>query len=778
MYYISIGYDHEQFCVTIQDFPSRHKFDPLGEYYVEISPNGLTLFSTNDDKKLLTWPFSVLRRYGCSNNSFLFEAGRMCDSGVGTYYLKSKCSKLINQSMKEMSSKATPQNDEPSRPSYSSTDDNSNNEETYNQPVVDAMPDQNAPSNTVSSPSKEHLTMPYSMSVNQTVKNKILKHPNSESNILSQYDKSNNDNHLVKKNNDFLKNLDNNKIDLPFNHKYNVMVKKENEYPYFETQSQTKPSGILKRSLKISPSQSQGDSDMSDDDDNDGDIVKGAQIIRSDPLYDTIGTSNTPLYENTNTDIDETHGYQNLRDLGLLEKRSQTHKYENTRPRCDSEPIDPNSVLPFHQDNPNTDPIDDRKKDIATHLSIDNQPKSSYEIQFIDEPASHSTNREHSRYVNVFNDFDNRTRSDPNPEYAIYINRKNNDNNNNTFDSNRTTRTLELSKTNKTFFHHKPLPPQPLPKHNHSSHHTSEYSKRIPMNSELQVENLSLQCTQSHSANSSPIPIPRMFPSNKTDGYVHNTRIASEEFNRVPEFTHYSGELMQQSPNRFIIPSQVPPHNNLMLYPNEYRLTSNPNIDLDLQDNMKPDTHNYTSTIGYSQSYANNPSSLQSETSRPHSTPHNYLYILPNEIQPIPNQNLVQDNNRLNEQHQNFNTNILPSESSPSYDESVQGVVESQKYVSEKYMRDTNYDRQIFPYNGRPNESLYDEQSHHIQFDEYPPSCSSFDSRTQPYTIVISNSIFTKSEPNSRKASTQFEIEDPQAFHTNFPSLSISKDLI
>lgn len=49
----------------------------------------------SDGVLLYTWPYRFIRRYGCRDGKFMFEAGRMCETGEGTFYLEHSNQKEI-----------------------------------------------------------------------------------------------------------------------------------------------------------------------------------------------------------------------------------------------------------------------------------------------------------------------------------------------------------------------------------------------------------------------------------------------------------------------------------------------------------------------------------------------------------------------------------------------------------------------------------------------------------------------------------------------------------
>lgn len=61
----------------------NHEGDDLWCGQLEVTSSNLTLYRKR--KPPTKWPLQCLRRYGYDNDTFIFEAGRRCDSGEGIY---------------------------------------------------------------------------------------------------------------------------------------------------------------------------------------------------------------------------------------------------------------------------------------------------------------------------------------------------------------------------------------------------------------------------------------------------------------------------------------------------------------------------------------------------------------------------------------------------------------------------------------------------------------------------------------------------------------------
>ncbi|XP_017364255.1 docking protein 1 isoform X1 [Cebus imitator] len=82
-------WEGSQFWVTVQRTEAAERCGLHGSYMLRVEAERLTLLTVGTQshilEPLLSWPYTLLRRYGRDKVMFSFEAGRRCPSGPGTF---------------------------------------------------------------------------------------------------------------------------------------------------------------------------------------------------------------------------------------------------------------------------------------------------------------------------------------------------------------------------------------------------------------------------------------------------------------------------------------------------------------------------------------------------------------------------------------------------------------------------------------------------------------------------------------------------------------------
>ncbi|XP_054449574.1 docking protein 1 isoform X2 [Pteronotus mesoamericanus] len=82
-------WEGSQFWVTVQRTEAAERCGLHGSYVLRVEAERLTLLTVGTQSQilepLLSWPYTLLRRYGRDKVMFSFEAGRRCPSGPGTF---------------------------------------------------------------------------------------------------------------------------------------------------------------------------------------------------------------------------------------------------------------------------------------------------------------------------------------------------------------------------------------------------------------------------------------------------------------------------------------------------------------------------------------------------------------------------------------------------------------------------------------------------------------------------------------------------------------------
>lgn len=91
----SIEEDNDLYCSSGEGIFSVKLHSSEVSIRCGLEPKNYTLVLTstaiqlkNEGALLYTWPYCFIRRYGCRDGKFMFEAGRMCETGEGTFYLE------------------------------------------------------------------------------------------------------------------------------------------------------------------------------------------------------------------------------------------------------------------------------------------------------------------------------------------------------------------------------------------------------------------------------------------------------------------------------------------------------------------------------------------------------------------------------------------------------------------------------------------------------------------------------------------------------------------
>ncbi|XP_023616404.1 LOW QUALITY PROTEIN: docking protein 1 [Myotis lucifugus] len=85
----SPAWEGSQFWVTVQRTEAAERCGLHGSYVLRVEAEKLTLLTAGTQSQilepLLSWPYTLLRRYGRDKVMFSFEAGRRCPSGPGNF---------------------------------------------------------------------------------------------------------------------------------------------------------------------------------------------------------------------------------------------------------------------------------------------------------------------------------------------------------------------------------------------------------------------------------------------------------------------------------------------------------------------------------------------------------------------------------------------------------------------------------------------------------------------------------------------------------------------
>ncbi|KAM3857643.1 docking protein 1b [Diretmus argenteus] len=79
-----------EFWVSVQRTEASERCGLSGNYWLKADGDILILKDPKTKRKVLVWPYKLLRRYGRDRVMFSFEAGRRCDSGPGNFTFETK----------------------------------------------------------------------------------------------------------------------------------------------------------------------------------------------------------------------------------------------------------------------------------------------------------------------------------------------------------------------------------------------------------------------------------------------------------------------------------------------------------------------------------------------------------------------------------------------------------------------------------------------------------------------------------------------------------------